>query len=321
MITPDVYTIMDMFSFHRPRDSEVEQQFIDEYLTPLGFRRDEHLNLVLTIGENPRILFSSHFDTVGRTEGYKELHYDGTLLTLSKQDKIDGFECLGADDTAGVWLMTEMVKARIPGVYVIHYAEESGCIGSSAKAKDEEFFKNIKIAIAFDRMGTTDVITHQCSVRTASDAFALALAEQLGGGFIPDDSGVYTDTNEYAHIVPECTNISVGYYNQHGQNERQDVPFLIALRDTLMEVDWDALPVERDPDVYESLPRYTGGGWMTDYGPRKTTRNEDELYDLVRDYPDIAALILASLGVSVEDFEDQIYEDYGRGAAYVARKH
>src|SRR3546814_793550 len=59
-------------------------------------------------------------------------------------------------------------------------------------------------------------------------AFATNLASALnrqnsGFRYAPDDTGVYTDTNEYAGIVPECTNLSVGYQRQHGPRETLDV--------------------------------------------------------------------------------------------------
>ena len=38
--------------------------------------------------------------------------------------------CLGADCTSGVWLILEMIKAQVPGVYVIHNDEEIGRIGA-----------------------------------------------------------------------------------------------------------------------------------------------------------------------------------------------
>lgn len=44
--------------------------------------------------------------------------------------------CLGADCTVGVWLITEMIKAGVAGIYVIHNNEEVGCIGSGAMVED-----------------------------------------------------------------------------------------------------------------------------------------------------------------------------------------
>lgn len=116
-------------------------------------------------------------DTVHKEEGRQNLNLkDGILTQPSKSS------CLGGDDTAGIWLMLEMIKAGIEGVYIIHYGEERGGIGSRAKAtKEPLFFTGIDIAIAFDRAGYSDIITHLCYGRTASDAFADSFAKELGG--------------------------------------------------------------------------------------------------------------------------------------------
>lgn len=51
--------------------------------------------------------------------------------------------CLGADCTTGVWLILEMIKARIPGIYVIHNDEEIGCIGATNIIEDYDQSKLI----------------------------------------------------------------------------------------------------------------------------------------------------------------------------------
>jgi hypothetical protein len=336
--TTDEKNIIKMFSYMRPSGSITEQMFVDVYLTPLGFQRDQFGNLVVTVGDAPNILWSSHVDTVHHDEGIQSLHYDGEFLELSRHAKANGSNCLGADDTAGIWMMTEMVKAGVPGVYVIHDAEESGCIGSGKLAKgNPDFFKGIDAAIAFDRMGYKSVVTHQMGRRTASDAFAnsfaLAISEAAGfdSEYAPDDGGVYTDTNEYSSLVPECTNISVGYFSQHGRSESQNVRFLIALRDLLVKADFSKLVIERDPSVVES--RYGGFG----YGFHRGSYGDDDLYDpwddpnsyirspenrsgdsmeeLVKLYPEVAAAVLNAYGVTRSNFLDEISDVYGSPAA------
>ncbi|WP_454287231.1 M28 family peptidase [Rhizobium arsenicireducens] len=282
--------MFDMFTYKRPMGSPTEQEFVDRFIMPWGFQRDDHQNLVLIVGDNPRILFSSHVDTVHREEGFQNLFFDGQFLTSDAS-------CLGADDTAGVWLMLEMIKAQIPGVYVIHHGEERGCIGSRKLAMhNPEFFDWIDIAIAFDRAGYTDVITHQMGARCASDAFAASFAGQLGLGFTLSDEGVYTDTNEYVELVAECTNISVGYHGQHSSRESQDVPFLHSLRDALLAVNWDLLIVEREPKL-EEPPLL-----------------ELSIESLCEDYPDVAADILRAFGLNVNDFIREIRDSYGLAA-------
>ena len=52
---------------------------------------------------------------------------------------------------------------------------------------------------------------------------------------------------KFMHIVPECTNISVGYYNEHTTREVQDIVYLQKLCKAVCEIDWDSLPIVRDP--------------------------------------------------------------------------
>lgn len=346
-IRAHVAVVRDMFSYCRPSGTPTEQSFIDRFLTPLGFRRDTFNNLVVTIGDNPKILWSSHVDTVHYDEGFQttDFNWDTGILQLSKKSRKHS-SCLGADDTAGIWLMTEMIKEGVPGVYVIHHAEESGCVGSSNLAKfNPEFFNKIDFAIAFDRRGYDSIVTHQCGLRTASDLFADDFARIMddaygcAAGLKADDGGVYTDTNEYAHLVPECTNISVGYFSQHSRNETQNVYHLIAMRNALVKADFSKLVAYRDPDKVESLGRYSFGksgysgsfgghyGWDEhDYDPwsppehsnkSKPKHRPQTLVDAVEAYPDIAADILQAYGLSYTEFMMEVAATLGEAYADV----
>lgn len=297
------HNIMELFSYCRPMGSRTEEKFVEKFLLPLGFVRDAFDNLILRIGEAPRILFSSHMDTVHKKEGRQDLKLEKGILRQTS-----GRDCLGADDTAGIWLMMEMIKADIPGLYIIHYGEERGCVGSQAIANHApETLDGIDIAIAFDRAYYTDVITHQMGCRTASDTFAHSLAKELGSGYTPSDDGAYTDTNEYAHIVSECTNISVGYWGQHTKDEKQDVDFLIALRTALLQVNWDNLVACRDPSVHEELDKWS---WNSPRG-----RGKDDLESLCWDYPEIAAQLLEAYGVTPAIFKEAVEDLHGVLAA------
>lgn len=315
----DESTILQMFRYMRPMGSTTEQVFINQYLAPLGFKRDEFDNLVLTVGENAPFLFSCHMDTVHHREGLQSLSYNEEtgILSLSKRAKRSGSNCLGADDTAGIWLITEMVKARVPGTYVVHYGEECGCIGSSALAKGNSMWlSQFRFAMAFDRAYQDDIITHQMGKRTCSEAFARSLAKALGGKYRPDSGGAYTDTNEYAHIIPECTNVSVGYSRQHTSDETQDVRFLIELRDKLTRLDFASLVIERDPtvspwdDEEDEYFRSFGGGRYVDFHSFSQRGGED-LKSLVVQYPELVCDILEGFGIGKDELKSQVHEIYG----------
>jgi hypothetical protein len=240
----DIDTMMEMLTYMRPSGSTTESLFIEKFLTPLGVKPDEHKNQVLVIGSDPTVLWSSHTDTVHYAEGIQKIVRKNMTVGLPKST---ASTCLGADCTAGVWIMMEMIKAKVPGMYIFHYGEEVGCIGSSALADESaDRLKGIKSAIAFDRRGTTSIITHQRD-RTCSDAFGKSLAKQLPKRFKLDDKGILTDTKQYRWIVPECTNLSVGFSNEHSAYERIDLGHLFELRDFMLRINPAKFVIERDP--------------------------------------------------------------------------
>jgi hypothetical protein len=276
----------------RPAGSKAEKAFIKQYLTPLGVRVDQAGNLIKRIGDAP-VLWSCHTDTVHYTGGKQSIAYGDGVVTLC--DTKTGPNCLGADDTAGIWLMREMILAQRPGLYIFHRAEERGGIGSSHIAETTpDLLEGIQFAIALDRAGITDVITHQAGGRCCSDKFALSLASQLPTSFAPCAKGVFTDTANYTHLVPECTNLSVGYYNQHKATERLDLHFLYDLRDALLALDVRDLTVARDHTIPEDE-----FSWFPDYDQRK-------LVDIVREYPHETADVLRDWGITAEDILAQV---------------
>jgi len=208
-------------------------------------------------------------------------------------------ECLGADCATGMWLMLCMIEAGVEGVYVIHAEEETGCNGSrKLVARKPDWLQHIDAAISFDRKGYESIITHQTGQRTCSDAFANSLSDAIGLEMSCDSGGSYTDSNEYKYVVPECTNVSVGYFNQHTSMERQDLDFAEMLRQNLCSGSFDALTIERDPEAFDVWPSYTGGGR---YGPYNATMS-----DLVYDYHNEIAEFLEQCGYTVDEMQREI---------------
>jgi len=206
-----------------------------------------------------RTLFTSHTDTCHRNSGnepnpvYEDREPSGDVIWRAAPGL-----CLGADDGAGVALMAGLLEHNVPGYYIFFRGEEQGGVGSSWLAENmPTLLGQFDRAIAFDRAGYSDVITHQGGSRCASDAFASALAAALtpddfSMAYTPDSTGVYTDTAEFVDLIPECTNLSVGYKSQHGDGEWQNVSFLQRLVAQLLTVPWETLPTERDPSLQEN---------------------------------------------------------------------
>ena len=263
----DIQQLVRIHTFKRPHGTAAVDQFVDQYIAcdPRSYtvrsKSGEDLAIVIATCDTSRTMFSAHVDTVHRTAGRQIVTYDhdmGLMLKPQSVGKSDN-ECLGADDGAGIWVLLQMIKADVPGTYVFHYGEEVGGIGSSGIAAEcKMWLASFDRAIAIDRKGTDNVITHQGWGRCCSNTFATALAEQLnmaghGHSYKPYSGGVFTDTANYVDDIPECTNLSCGYDAQHTQHESLDVEFLIRLKDAMIVVDWDSLPTERKAGAVESL--------------------------------------------------------------------
>lgn len=210
---------------------------------------------------NPsKSLFVAHVDTVHRVGGKNK------VIKTDKKWSASGAP-LGADDGAGVALLMHMIAHKVPGYYIFTQGEEVGGIGAGWLADNmQPLLRQFDRAIAFDRRATYSVITHQGMGRCASDAFGDELSDrfnQAGMLFATDDGGVYTDTAEFVEFIPECTNISAGYDMEHTVNETLDMDHFMDLCRVVLKLEWDTLPVVRDPKTKPNRKEY--GHWMTAY--------------------------------------------------------
>lgn len=254
---------------------------IESYL-PKGFKRDENENYYLTIGENPTTMFACHLDTACNKQE--------PVIHVQNQRYIrtNGKTILGADDKAGMTVLLYMIEKRVPGIYYFFVGEEVGCIGSedlSRQWKQLQMFNNIKKVVSFDRRGTDSVITHQLYGRCCSNDFAVELSKRLnveGLAFLPDSTGMITDSVKFVDMVPECTNISVGYYKEHTTEEHQDIEFLQKLCKAVVNIDWETLPVKRDPN--KSDYDYYGSGFSKYSGYSDEPYSEEEFDYVEQNY-------------------------------------
>ena len=156
--------------------------------------------------------------------------------------------------------------------------------------------------ISFDRFGSKSIITHQSGYRTASDTFAMSLADALNLDLEPDSTGTYTDSNEFAHLIPECTNVSVGYLGQHTKDETQSLVYLDKLLDALMYMETNDLVIERDPSVEEKLSYLN---YSNNFDWERNT--ELELVDqMVYENTELIANLLIDLGYGSNELIDEL---------------
>lgn len=217
-------------------------------------------NYYKIIGENPTTMFTSHLDTVDRKQ------VDTNLFSKKDEngDEIiytDGNTILGADDKAGVAVMLYMMANNVPGLYYFFMGEERGCIGSGKLSNVYEktpYLKDIKRCVSFDRRDVCSVITSQLYRVCCSDQFATALCKEYNSNGLNlslDPTGILTDSATFLDQIAECTNISVGYYNEHTGREKQNITYLEKLAKASVQVNWSDLPTIRKIGISEEAYR------------------------------------------------------------------
>lgn len=233
-------TFLKLTEFTYPFETEYK---LRKYL-PSNIKEDNFGNYYIKIGESDT-LFTCHLDTC--SDMYEKVnHHIGSRFIST-----DGSTILGADDKSGVTILLYMISKNIPGLYYFFLGEEVGGLGSSAVA-GTSFFSGYNKCVSFDRRGYNSVITEQFYGECCSDEFAKELSLQLNKAnlsfnYAPDPTGVFTDSASFMESIPECTNISVGYFNEHQMCERQDIMFLSSLCEAVTKINWDKLPIVRDP--------------------------------------------------------------------------
>lgn len=259
-----------LFLSMRPAYTEAEEAFVQKYimapsLVERGMYQDGYGNCLLKI-DNPdgtpsRTLWSCHTDSVHRAGGYQTVHFNPLDDKFSTTDG----SCLGGDDNSGTYVMLELIRRNVPGLYIFHRAEEVGGRGSAWIASNsEDMLKQYDRAIAFDRKDIHSIITHQASRRCCSEAFSDDLAAKLGMNHRSDPTGSFTDTANYDHIIPECTNMSVGYFSAHTARETQLLGYLVELMEAFARIDVEGLVTDRNPNapVEYNMGGYYGYGGL-----------------------------------------------------------
>jgi hypothetical protein len=305
--TKPIDRLLNILTYRRQHESEGEREFVETYFKDFKTLKNEQGEILAYIYENhnkkakTNILWSAHIDTM----------HNSTPELITQEVFIDAFgtafvdsssDCLGADDGAGVFLMLEMIDANVEGTYIFHRGEERGGWGSSQIAElHADYIKQFTHAVAFDRRGTTSIITHQRGGRCASDDIGTALIKLFGKDFQLDTTGIYTDTAEYAHLVPECLNISIGYQSEHTSAETLDTAHVLRMRDTILAYDWtrQALPVVRKPE-----PRQT----YSYFGAHSRAMNDDLLrYEDIM-YMDYKSLLKWIKSAKPDEIAGTIYD-------------
>lgn len=226
-----------------------EDLLFAKYAEQYNLCKDDFGNYFIKIGES-RTIFCSHLDTVGK-KGKKVNHQ---LFNDAKSRDYcvctDRKTILGADDKAGVCVLLSMIESNKPGLYYFFLGEECGTLGSRFVLQENpNIGSEYDRIISFDRRGYSSVITRQMGGNCCSSGFAIELSNRLSSktlSYYPDETGIFTDSAVFMNVIKECTNISVGYFNEHSVHEVQNLTFLKELIDTVLDIDWESLPSCRE---------------------------------------------------------------------------
>lgn len=251
---------LKLTEYTTPFRTESDLESILTELVP-GIKKDSIGNYHKIIG-NSQTLFTCHLDNY--CEEKKKVNHiiDGDVIYT------DNNTILGADNKAGVCVLLYLISRNVPGHYCFFIGEEpilsGGCYGSSLFA---QYYKNIgkyKRAIAFDRKEEGSIINRQMAEPCCSNDFVATLCSEFAEQGIymePDNTGYYTDTSSFLDVISECTNISVGVYNEHTPREAVDLRYTEKIAKAAAEIDWESLPSSRQAKVWleneEVLPDET----------------------------------------------------------------
>lgn len=153
-----------------------------------------------------------HLDTINTHSKYgdklpeKDIIDFGDGFMLKPTTK---YSCLGADDRAGVYMIMDYYEQLLDKYHIgIFCDEEIGGAGSSELLE----LTDVSCFIGLDREGSMEVATYGYNNAELIDIF-------VSRGF-KKTRGTFTDASVLAglHNKP-CINLSVGYYNQHRENE------------------------------------------------------------------------------------------------------
>lgn len=167
-------------------------------------------------------------------------HYDGSVFRSK-----DG-EPIGGDDKCGIAIILFLAQTTdLPLKVCLTVEEEIGCIG--IKHVDPDFFKDVRYSLTVDRKGNDNLIYSAASTKLYHDPEFLITMVSAGireDILVKLEHGAMADVIEISEYVPDCCNMSVGYYDAHTDRE------VIALNDLHSSFRWVRRAVT---DLYEGI--------------------------------------------------------------------
>lgn len=192
----------------------------------------EEKEYICAVGNIPVVLLA-HMDTVSDTRStQKELYYDKTKNVMWSP------HCAGFDDKAGIFAIIKIIQSGLRPHILFTTDEEVGGLGAYAFTLDENPFEDIRYMIQLDRRGRTDCVFYDCD----NPSF-VEYVESFG--FI-ETWGTFSDISTIApELKVAAVNLSVGYFDEHSENELLDVSALLKTIDRvkmMLNEDFNKVP-------------------------------------------------------------------------------
>lgn len=303
--------VVALMQMHRPSFSDTSwiRPLIDARIPPGASKvEDAYGNVFVLVGDSEQsdVAFTCHMDTVARPKSKAPVVSINAMGVAYVSNPWEA-DCLGADDAAGIAVLLTMLEHAVHGRYCFFKDEEVGCYGSSHSAADKTgFWTGVKAMISFDRRGD-DIVIAQRGSNCCSNEFATELAQRLGRDSGKIKSGIYTDSAEFVHLIPECTNVGVGYQNEHTPEEVLDLLIFDKLvQHCIAPGTFQNLPIKREPET-----TYSGWGMLTSDYP------DDEDPDLLSMFKELSQMSKPELVRWILDNPERaatyimIFSDYG----------
>lgn len=246
---------------------------LTEYTTPYGTESDLEPILSSIIKDLRKDPIGNYHKIIGNSETLFTCHLDNfcekkekvTHIIENNIIKTNGTTILGADNKAGVCVLLYLISNNVPGHYCFFIGEEpilsGGLYGSSLFSQAYKNITKYKRVISFDRKETYSIVRRQLAQDCCSLDFALELSSRFVENMIwfePDASGYCTDSASFLEVIPECTNISVGVWDEHTNQECVDIDYVERVAVAASKIDWETLPVIRKPkywlEIEEEVP-------------------------------------------------------------------
>lgn len=203
---------------------------------------------LIAVGELP-VALVAHVDTVF-TYPPEDVYYDRVKNVMWSPDG------LGADDRAGVYAITQIVKSGYRPTIIFTTDEEIGGLGARALIDSyKEAPTDLKYIIQVDRRGSNDCVFYNCG-NTEFEKYV------EGFGFV-------TSIGSFSDISIICpawgiagVNLSIGYYDEHSRSEILHIGQMLSTIQKIKHM----LDASHTASTYEYIHKPYSYSWMSNAG-------------------------------------------------------